>query len=73
MNLKEIIQTRMNELGAEKQAALIPGIEQRIQPLLEKKAAKLVTKRLIKSVFAAQLEGPKTQQDPKQLKLDGIE
>jgi hypothetical protein len=63
MKLKEIIKEKLMKIGFDRNEALVETIENLIVPVLEEKAGKLITARLIKRAVAAML-APAEQNDP---------
>lgn len=55
MKLKEIIKSKLIKTSFDKNEALVETIEKLVTPVLEEKASKLVTPRLIKRAVAAML------------------
>jgi hypothetical protein len=73
MDLNQLVKKALVENNAEQYTALIPTLVKKITPILEVKARKLITPRLIKTVFASQLGSRKIKDNPEQLKLEGVE
>jgi hypothetical protein len=65
VNLKEIIRKKLQRYGLDKNEAVIGSIEQRVTPMIEERAEKIVTSRVIKKCFAELVDkADKTDEKP---------